>query len=134
MTAVEATQDWFSVCSEQRGHTAYLRLHGELDINTSPILERSLHEAESNGYTAVVLDLEHLTFLDASGGLRAFLGAAERAVGAGRTFAIVHPSAIVLKLLGVTQTTHLLAAAPAARSSAERMGTPAVHRARASMA
>ena len=101
--------DAFSVTSEQRGHTAYLHVAGELDMATSPVLEGRLHVAESNGNTAIVVDLQHLTFIDASG-LRAFLGAAQRANGSGRTFTITRASTVVRRLLQITGTTHLLAA------------------------
>lgn len=109
MDAVGANREILSVASEQRGHTAHLRLSGELDIATSPVLERWLQGAESNGNSAIVLDVEHVTFVDASG-IHSFLGAAQRASRSGRTFAIVKAPAVVRRVLHITRTTHLLGA------------------------
>jgi anti-anti-sigma factor len=75
----------------------------------APVLERSLQVAESNGYTAIVLDLDQLTFVDAFG-LHAFLRAADRAGRGGRDFTMVKASPIVRKMLRITGTTHLLGA------------------------
>ncbi|HEX9697511.1 MAG TPA: STAS domain-containing protein [Actinomycetota bacterium] len=97
-----------SAVSEQRGHVAYLGLSGEIDIATAPALEGWLRAAESNGNTAIVVDLEAVTFMDVSG-LRAFLGAAERARGSRRTFGIARAPAIVQRVFQITGTTHLLA-------------------------
>jgi anti-sigma B factor antagonist len=106
---VKMNKDLFNVRSEQRGHAAHLRLSGELDMATFPVLERSLGGAESNGFTAIVLDLQHLTFMDVSG-LDAFLRAAERASRSGRDFSVQNAPSIVRRLLEITQTTHLLGA------------------------
>jgi anti-anti-sigma factor len=43
-----------------------VRLAGELDISTAPILERHLHEALGGGRRLVV-DLRELSFMDSSG-------------------------------------------------------------------
>lgn len=109
MSGAGTRQEPFSVTSEQRGHSAHLRLFGEIDMATVPLLEQWLQAAESNGNTAIVVDLERVTFIDA-GGLRAFLGAAKRASRGGRTFAITRVPALVLRVLRITGTTHLLAA------------------------
>jgi anti-anti-sigma factor len=119
MTGAGTKQEPFSVTSEQRGHAAHLRLSGEIDIATAPVLEGWLHTAERNGNTAIVLDLEEVTFMDASG-LRAFLGAAERATRCGRTFAIVRPPALVQRVLQITGTAHLLAADAGVTFSSDR--------------
>ena len=102
-----AKQGLFGVRGELRRHGTYLRLSGELDMATSPFLETWLHGAECNGNNAIVVDLEHVTFMDTSG-LHAFLRAAERAGGIGRDFAIVKAPAVVRRLLQITGTTHLL--------------------------
>lgn len=99
----------FSVTSEQHGPAAHLRPFGEIDMATAPVLEGWLQAAESNGNTAIVVDLEQVTFMDTSG-VRVFLDAAHRATGSGRTFAMIKAPAIVKRILQVTGTTHLLAA------------------------
>jgi anti-anti-sigma factor len=110
----------FTVKSEQRGHAAHLRLSGELDLATVAILEQSFGGAESNGFTAIVLDLQQLTFMDVSG-LGSFLRAADRASRSGRDFSVLNAPAIVRRLLEVTRTTRLLEpSAPSSGLSAER--------------
>lgn len=107
MPAIGSNQALFNVCSEQRGHGVELRLSGELDVATTPVLEFWLRGAESNGNTSIVLDLELLTFMDASG-LHSFLRAAARATRGGREFSIVGASPVAQRLFEITQTTHLL--------------------------
>lgn len=109
MSGLGTKQELFSVTSEIRGHAAHLRLFGEIDMATAPVLEGWLQSAESNGNTAIVVDLEQVTFIDASG-LRPFLGAAQRAIHSGRTFAITRAPAVVQRVLQITGTTHLLSA------------------------
>jgi anti-anti-sigma factor len=116
MQAAGAEQGSFIVCSEQRDHAAHLRLSGELDMATASVLEQWLSRAESNGNTAIVLDLEHVTFMDSSG-LHSFVRAAERARRSGRTFEIVKVPAPVRRVLQITETTYLLDADPPSLSS-----------------
>ena len=40
---------------------------GELDLATTKLLEKQLHELRSAGFDRVVLDLRELTFIDSSG-------------------------------------------------------------------
>lgn len=109
MLGMGREQEPFSVTSEQRGHAAHLRMFGEIDMATAPALEGWLQKAESNGNTAIVVDLEQVTFMDASG-IRVFLGAAQRATASGRTFGIIRAPAMVQRILQITGTSHLLAA------------------------
>ncbi len=74
---------------------------------TSPVLEQWIQGAESNGNSAIVLDLANLTFIDSSG-IHAFLRAADRASRSGRSFSIVSTPAVVQRLLEITRTNHLL--------------------------
>ena len=119
MAVMEAAHEVFSVRSEHRGQVAHLRLSGELDVAAAPVLERSLHGAESNGYTAIVLDLVELTFVDAFG-IHTFLRAADRASRSGRAFSIVKAPDRVRKVLKITGTTHLLGRTARPRPSGVR--------------
>ncbi|HVL89950.1 MAG TPA: STAS domain-containing protein [Actinomycetota bacterium] len=112
-----------SVSGEQRGHAAHLHVSGEIDLATAPVLEGWLDTAERNGNRAIVVDLEHVTFIDASG-LRAFLHAAQRASLAGRTLELTNAPAVVRRVLQLTGCTHLLAADPLAQSPYERKPAP----------
>lgn len=102
-----AKKELFGVRGELRGHGTYLHLSGELDMATSPFLEAWLQGAEGNGNNAIVVDLEHVTFIDTSG-IHALLRAAERTGRSGRDFSIVEVPPFVRRLLQITGTTHLL--------------------------
>jgi anti-sigma B factor antagonist len=104
-------QEGFNVQDERRGDELYIRISGELDIATSDCVEQALSKAEGAAVPAIVVDLGHVTFIDAST-LGLFLRAADRATQTGRTFAIVHPSDVVKRVLDVTHTTYLLGATP----------------------
>lgn len=108
-------QDGFSVQDERRGDELYIRISGELDIATSHCIERALSEAEEAAIPAIAVDLGRVTFIDAST-LGVFLRAADRATRTGRSFAIVHPSDVVTRVLDVTDTNYLLAATPSGTS------------------
>lgn len=97
----------FNVTSEQQGDAAYLRVSGEIDIATAPLLDDQLRAAQSNGYTGVVIDLEHVTFMDVSG-LRSLLRAAEQARRSDKRFATVKTPPIVRRVFEITGSTHLL--------------------------
>jgi anti-sigma B factor antagonist len=117
MQNVRARDGSFSVRREQRGSQAlYLRLAGELDMSTTPLLEPCLQEAVSNGSSEIVVDLDGLTFMDSSA-LHSFLSAAQQANRTGRSFAIVRAPTLVRRILEVTQTCHLLGAAASSTTS-----------------
>jgi anti-sigma B factor antagonist len=103
MSSRGTNQDLFSVRSETRDHAVHLRLSGELDVATSPVLDGWLSRAGSNGYSAMVLDLEGLTFIDATG-LRSLHRAAVRARRSGKGFAIVNVPRVVRRVLDLTGT------------------------------
>ncbi|MFJ6510631.1 STAS domain-containing protein [Streptomyces sp. NPDC091406] len=46
---------------------AVLRISGELDLVTSPVVRQSVHEAVAEGQHDVVLDLSEVFFCDSSG-------------------------------------------------------------------
>lgn len=54
-----------------------LSLHGELDIATSPVLQRRLHMVQAPGIERLVLDMSGLAFLD-SAGLRTLVAAQDQ--------------------------------------------------------
>jgi anti-anti-sigma factor len=60
---------------------------GELDIATTPQLERAVAEATADAVAELVLDLRQLTFMDSTG-LRALAQANVKAEAAGTSLAI----------------------------------------------
>ncbi|KPI02361.1 anti-anti-sigma regulatory factor, SpoIIAA [Actinobacteria bacterium OK006] len=49
------------------GEWAVLRVSGEMDLVTSPVLRRRVHEAVAEGRHSLVLDLSEVLFCDSSG-------------------------------------------------------------------
>lgn len=60
------------------GATVVISLRGELDVATTPRFTSTIAELVSLGHNRLVLDLEHLHFIDSTG-LGAFIGAQNRA-------------------------------------------------------
>ena len=77
----------FSVKTLEDGDCVRLLIEGELDLATVPRLSAALLSVGQNGHRSVVLDLEALTFMDASG-LNAILSSRHRVVAAGKAFTV----------------------------------------------
>lgn len=91
-------------------------VRGELDIATVPELNTALASVEGSGHRNIVLDLEALTFMDASG-LSAILTSHRRSVAAGKTFSVTSCRGIVARVFRLTGQEALLdlsSTAPAA--------------------
>ncbi|WP_369235292.1 STAS domain-containing protein [Streptomyces sp. R21] len=55
------------VTDGEEGEWAVLRVSGELDLVTSPVLRQRVHDAVADGRHQVVLDLGEVLFCDSSG-------------------------------------------------------------------
>lgn len=97
----------FEAHHEDVADRATLKLVGELDIETVPILAESL--AAIAPTASLVIDLSELAFMDSSG-LSALLRAWKEADAAGRAFSLVGVTDPVRRLLKVTGTEFLAAA------------------------
>ncbi|MFD9909994.1 STAS domain-containing protein [Streptomyces sp. NPDC059063] len=51
----------------EQGGWAVLRVAGEMDLLTSPVLRQRVHEAVADGRRSLVLDLSDVLFCDSSG-------------------------------------------------------------------
>jgi anti-anti-sigma factor len=89
-------------CSATDGgvHAAWVRVTGELDIATTPQLERTLREAEAQAQL-VVLDLTELVSIDSSG-VHSIVDASIRARHAGRRLIFLRGSSSVDRTLSLT--------------------------------
>jgi anti-anti-sigma factor len=87
-------------CSSTNGgvDAAWVHVGGELDIATTPQLERTLSQSQAR---LVVLDLRELAFID-SCGMHAIIGAGIRARKAGRRLVLVRVPATVNRMLTLT--------------------------------
>ena len=79
---------------------AWVRVTGELDIATAPILEQTLRRAEQRA-RRIVLDLRELEFMDSSG-VHVIVDGALRATAAGRRLVLVRGSAQVDRVFDLT--------------------------------
>ena len=90
------------ITAETQDGQTRLALAGELDIASTPQLEKGLAEAEGAEPEVVILDLRKVDFIDSTG-LRAVIAADERARNAGRRFVVVRGTAAVERVFSVTQ-------------------------------
>jgi anti-sigma B factor antagonist len=79
---------------------AWVRVTGELDIATAPILEQTLRRAEQRA-RRIVLDLRELAFMDTSG-VHVIVDGALRATAADRRLVLVRGPAQVDRVLDLT--------------------------------
>ena len=94
-------QEHLRVDVRREADRVVLRLEGELDLASSPILERALGAAEVTQAPLLVLDLDELSFVDSTG-LRVILLAHEAARSRAQEFAITPGSPQVQRLLSIT--------------------------------
>lgn len=85
-------------CTNGRLDAAWVHVVGELDIATTPQLERTLSQSQAR---LVVLDLRELAFID-SCGIHAVISAGIRARQAGRRLVLVRVPANVDRMLTLT--------------------------------
>ncbi|MFD4571869.1 STAS domain-containing protein [Streptomyces sp. NPDC058417] len=57
----------FKVSGEERGGWVVLRVSGELDLVTAPVLRQRVHDEVAEGRHRLVLDLSEVHFCDSSG-------------------------------------------------------------------
>ncbi|CAM5712203.1 hypothetical protein SHIRM173S_08541 [Streptomyces hirsutus] len=57
----------FNVTDGEQGGWAVLRVSGELDLMTSPVLRQRVHDVVAEGRHRLVLDLSEVWFCDSSG-------------------------------------------------------------------
>ncbi|GAA3204334.1 MULTISPECIES: STAS domain-containing protein [Streptomyces] len=57
----------FKVTGQEHGEWAVLRVSGELDLVTSPVLRQRVHDVVADGGHRLVLDLSEVWFCDSSG-------------------------------------------------------------------
>jgi anti-sigma B factor antagonist len=88
--------------SAEGGGVTRISVTGELDIATSPRLAAVLSRP-ANGTELVILDLRHVTFIDATG-LGVILRADSRLRGAHRRLALIRGPRQVQRLFEITRT------------------------------
>jgi anti-sigma B factor antagonist len=86
---------------EESPHAWSVVVRGEVDISTAPQLASVLHDIVQRGALLVILELEHVEFLDSSG-LRVILAAANELHDRDGSLVIGGASPAVLSVLEIT--------------------------------
>lgn len=94
-----------SIVVEHQDGRMLVRLQGELDLVTAPLLAATLDQANSE----IVVDLAGLAFLDARG-LGALAGASSQAERHGDHLTVVNANSLMQRMFEVTGLDHLLSA------------------------
>jgi anti-sigma B factor antagonist len=90
------------VVASTQGTVAVLKLQGELDLASAPLLEAEVDRAEATSAPNLLLDLHGLQFIDSTG-LRTLFSAFQRASERGQGFAVTDGSPQVQRLLAITR-------------------------------
>jgi anti-anti-sigma factor len=79
-----------------------LRLLGELDLASAPLLQEAIESAQADAAQLLVLDVDDLEFIDSTG-LRIILAAHEHAQEEGQMLALTRGSQQVKRLMSITR-------------------------------
>jgi anti-sigma B factor antagonist len=94
-------QSEFRVQTHTMGRVTTLALSGELDLVSSPALQRSMDKLAHSDTELIVVDLSALEFMDSTG-LHLLLRAQQQAQEAGRRFALVRGPDQVQRVFNLT--------------------------------
>lgn len=100
-------QENFRVQVRNEDRAVVFAVEGELDLASSPTLEKALERAHDVDVDLLIVDLRALRFMDSTG-LHALVKANKRATEAGRRFAVVKGGAQIQRLLNLTGVGELL--------------------------
>jgi anti-sigma B factor antagonist len=109
-------QAGFHAEADALGGRVVVRLQGELDMATAPVLSRALDTALDARPNLLALDLRELTFVDSTG-IRVLITACRRAGGQGTLFVLRDPCRPVLKALRLTGVDRLMVVEPGPSST-----------------
>jgi anti-anti-sigma factor len=101
----------FDLRIEDDGRSAVIRLRGELDLATAPLLAEALDRLAVNGARSVRLDLTELEFCDSTG-ISAMLAARVRMLDCGGALIVRGAQGKPLRVLGMTGVLELLTGQP----------------------
>jgi len=96
------------------GHVT-LRLAGEIDMNTAPVVRGTALAAMRQHSTTVHIDLSRVTFMDSTG-LEVLLATRRRAELSGGHLELIDPTHAVLRVLEVTGVDRLFQINPGSRT------------------
>ena len=95
------------------GDRAVMTVTGELDVSNTAWLYECLHDAIDAGISEIVLDIEHLTYMDSTG-LSVLVVANRRMQSAGGTLTVLSPTPTVQRLFDAAHVVPSLSVVAAA--------------------
>jgi anti-sigma B factor antagonist len=98
---------YLSVAIREHERSTVLHIEGELDLGSSRYLEEAISEARRAGPPLVVLDVEHLDFIDMAG-LRVLIAAHARAEEDGQRLVLANVRDPVRRVLTLARVDELL--------------------------
>jgi anti-sigma B factor antagonist len=104
---MDGMQSNFAVHTHSTGRAVTLAISGELDLVSSPILERAAEDQALSDVELIVVDLRGLNFMDSTG-LHTLLRVQQAAHDVGRRFALVRGPDQVQRLFDLTGLTETL--------------------------
>jgi anti-sigma B factor antagonist len=104
-------QDPLSIAVSYQDDRVVLALEGELDMASAPLLQQAVEDPELAGKPLLVLDLQHLEFIDSTG-LRIILAARKLCGERDQELAVTQRSPQVERLLSVTGISEHLRTVP----------------------
>ena len=113
----------FAVSVLEDGVEVAVRPQGELDLASAGVLTRAVREAWSSGGEHVLIELEHLEFIDSSG-LRALLDLRETAALEGRDLALRPGPSVVQRIFDLTGTRGLFNWRSSGSPASPKAGAP----------
>lgn len=94
---------------EQKGNVMILRINGRLDAVSSPLVEKRVFEAVSEGSSNLVMDMSHVGYLS-SAGMRMLLSTTKKLRAMSGKLAVCNVTTSVvdiLKMSGFDHTLHI---------------------------
>jgi anti-anti-sigma factor len=92
----------FNVTLTEQAEGVVVRVTGEIDVVTAPVLQRHLDSAIASGRPTIVIDLSGTTFLDARG-VGALVGARTQVARNGGRLVLRRPPALVRRVLEIAE-------------------------------
>lgn len=116
-------QSNFAVQTHITGPVVRLALTGELDLVSTPVLERAMGEITGPEVELIIVDLRGVEFMDSTG-LHLLLRAQQQAHEAGRRFALIRGGDQVQRLFDLTGVADSLTLVDSLDELVEAHGAP----------
>ena len=101
----------FGVACRSEGEWTILDVRGDVDVYSSPALRHHIIDRIQHGNTRIIIDLEHVDFLD-SAGVAVMINGLRLATNSDGTLVLVQPGDQVRRMLRITNLDQVLQTFP----------------------